>query len=79
MEKGKLSQKQMSDEVKKIQDNLKTVRNIKANIAISNIKKIKEKADEGKITYEDYKELKEYERDLKICLTEILIEEEKIK
>jgi hypothetical protein len=69
----------MSDEVKKIQDNLKTVRNIKANIAISNIKKIKEKADEGKITYEDYKELKEYERDLKICLTEILIEEEKIK
>lgn len=69
----------MSEESQKIKENLKSVRNIKANIAISNIRKIKEKADEGKITYEDYKELKEYEKDLKTCLTEILIEEEKIK
>jgi hypothetical protein len=66
----------MSDETDKIKDNLKGVRNIKANIAISQIKNFQERIKKGEsLTYEEYRQIKEYEQDLKKCLAESLIDE----
>ena len=66
----------MSNEITTIKDNLKSVRNIKANIAISQIKKFQERIKKGEnLSYKEYKQLKEYEQDLKKCLSESLIDE----